>query len=83
MFEKKFGQSLLEKIEELLDNIMEFREGDFDEEDDFFFVMKESWIRKELMITNQELIMLYSFLNKLAILLAATTTERVQKMLRA
>ena len=53
---KKFGQFRLEKMEEWLDNWMEFREGDFDEEDDFFFAMKEIGIRKnDLKITDQEM----------------------------
>ena len=33
---KKFGRSQLEKMEEWLNNLLKFREGDFDEEDDFF-----------------------------------------------
>lgn len=33
-------------MEEWLDNWMEFREGDFDGEDDFFFAMKEIGVRK-------------------------------------
>ena len=43
---KKFGWLRLEKMEEWLDNLIEFREGDFDEDDDFFFPMKEIGIRK-------------------------------------
>ena len=42
---KIFGRSRLEKIEEWLDNWMKFREGDFDEEDEFFFAMKEIDVR--------------------------------------
>ena len=38
---KKYGRTRLEKMEEWLDNWLEFKEGDFDEEDDFFFAMKE------------------------------------------
>ena len=41
MLDKKFGRSRLEKMEEWMDNWMEFRERDFDEEYDFFFAMKE------------------------------------------
>ena len=41
---------------------MEFREGDFDEEDDFFFAMKEIGIRKnDLKITDQEMMALWMF----------------------
>ena len=57
---KKSGWSLLEKMEEWLDNWMEFREEDFYEEKDFFFTMKEIGIRKqELKVTDQELMTLW------------------------
>ena len=44
---KIFGQSRLKKIEEWIDNQMELREGDFDDEDDFFFATKEIGVRKK------------------------------------
>ena len=52
---KKFRQTQLE----WLDNWMEFREVDFDTEDDFFFTMKQIGVRKKkFKITDQELMML-------------------------
>ena len=56
---KKFGLSQLENMEEWLDNWMEFRQVDFDEDDDFFFAMKEIGIMKNhLKIMDQEMMTL-------------------------
>ena len=47
-------------MEEWLDNWFEFKEGDFDEEDDFFFAMKEIGIRKkELKVTDAEMMTMW------------------------
>ena len=57
---KKYGRSRLEKMEAWMDNWFDFKEGEFDDKDDFFFAMKEIGVRKtELKVTYSEMLTMW------------------------
>ena len=53
---KKYGRSRVEKMEVWIENWFDFKDGDFDDEDDFLFAMKEIGVRKkEVKVINEEM----------------------------
>ena len=57
---KKYGRSRVEKMEVWIENWFDFKDGDFDDEDDFLFAMKEIGVRKkELKVTDEEMLTMW------------------------
>ncbi len=54
------GRSRVEKMEVWIENWFDFKDGDFDDEDDFLFAMKEIGVRKkELKVTDEEMLTMW------------------------